>query len=313
MRNFRNILYASTGIGDDIEGLKQALSLARNNDASLKFLLVYPELPPSQEAYQERFREFMAEQVDTAVQAARAALNMDAGDAPVRVEIESGNAPPAISVIRHVLREAHDLLIKEVEPKEGGKGFMAMDMTLLRKCPCPVWLARPISRSRNEIRVAVAINPENRDQAEHDLSLRLLELARSLADSCNGELDILSCWDFEFEKFLRGNTRVSVPETTMRSTIENAQSSHQTELKNLLTEAAIGGVFHVHRLKGRAEKMIPFFVKNKHVDILVMGTLARTGILGYLMGNTAEDIMKELECAVLALKPGGFISPVKAY
>jgi len=59
--------------------------------------------------------------------------------------------------------------------------------------------------------------------------------------------------------------------------------------------------------------MIPFFVKNKHVDILVMGTLARTGILGYLMGNTAKGIMKELECAVLALKPGGFISPEKAY
>jgi len=61
MRNFHNILYASTGIGDDIEGLKQALSLARNNDASLKFLLVYPELPPSQEAYKERFREFMVQ------------------------------------------------------------------------------------------------------------------------------------------------------------------------------------------------------------------------------------------------------------
>jgi len=310
MRNFNNIIYASTGIGDDVEGLKQALSLARNNNAALKFLLVYPELPSSQAAYRDKFREFMAEQVETAVQAARAALNMDAGDAPVRVEMESSDSPQAVTFIRHVLRETHDLLIKEAESEEG---FMAMDMTLLRKCPCPVWLARPIPRSRQEIRVAVAINPENRDQAEHDLSLRLLELARSLADSCSGELDILSCWDFEFEKFLRGNTRVSVPETTMRSTIENAQSSHQTELKNLLTEAAIGGVFHVHRLKGRAEKMIPFFVKNKHVDILVMGTLARTGILGYLMGNTAEDIIKELECAVLALKPGGFISPVKAY
>ena len=313
MRNFTNILYASTGIGDDIEGLKQALSLARINNAALKVLLVYPELPSGQEVYREKFREFMAEQVDTAVQAAHAALNMDENDLTVTVEIESGDAPPAVTFIRHVLRDSHNLLIKETEPKEDGKGFMSIDMTLLRKCPCPVWLARPISRSRQEIRVAVAINPGNRDQAEHDLSLRLLELGRSLADSCSGELDILSCWDFEFEKFLRGNTRVSVPETTMRSTIHNAQSSHQNELSRLLAEAAIGGVFHVHRLKGRADKMIPFFVKNKHVDILVMGTVARTGIFGYLMGNTAEDIMKELECALLALKPGGFVSPVKAY
>ena len=92
MRNFNNIIYASTGIGDDVEGLKQALSLARNNNAALKFLLVYPELPSSQAAYRDKFREFMAEQVETAVQAARAALNMDAGDAPVRVEMESSDS-----------------------------------------------------------------------------------------------------------------------------------------------------------------------------------------------------------------------------
>jgi len=44
-----------------------------------------------------------------------------------------------------------------------------------------------------------------------------------------------------------------------------------------------------------------------------MGTVARTGILGCLMGNTAENIVVELKCSLLALKPGGFVSPVKAY
>ncbi len=73
MHSFRNILYASTGIGDDIEGLKQALGLARANRAALKCLLVYPELPKSHEMYQDRYREFLLEQMDTAIRQARAA------------------------------------------------------------------------------------------------------------------------------------------------------------------------------------------------------------------------------------------------
>ncbi|MBM9538272.1 universal stress protein [Desulfobulbus alkaliphilus] len=314
MRNFHNILYASTGLGDDSEGLKQALSLARNNKAALKFLVVCPPLPADQEEYQGKYRTFMAEQVALALQKARLSLEMDEALVPVEVEVESSNATPAaISVIRHVLRHGHDLVIKEAEPREGGKGFMAMDMSLLRKCPSPVWLARPISRSRQAIRVAVAVNPDSRSEAEHDLSLRLLELGRSLADSCSGDLDIVSCWDFAFERYLRENTRVYIPEETMRDAAQKAQSSHHSGLSDLLQQSGIGGDFQVHRLKGRADDLIPIFVHDKAVDILVMGTVARTGIIGFIMGNTAENIMRQISCALVALKPSGFVSPVKAY
>jgi nucleotide-binding universal stress UspA family protein len=313
MHSFRNILYASTGIGDDIEGLKQALSLARANQAALKCLLVYPELPKSHEMYQDRYREFLLDQMDTAIRQARAALHLRSSEPPVTVELDAGADPPAVRMIRHALREVHDLLIKEAEPIEGGVGFTSLDMTLLRKCPCPVWLARPISRPKNEARVAVAVSADNRETSEHDLALRLLTLGRSLADTCNGELAIVSCWDFAFERFLRGNTRVEIPADTLQSTMQNAQSAHQLELGRLLEASGIGGRYHVHRMKGQPEKMIPLFVRSRKIDILVMGTVARTGIFGYLMGNTAENIMHELECALLAIKPGGFVSPVKAY
>ena len=38
MENFHNILYVSHGITDETGGLKQAISLARNNRAPLKVL-----------------------------------------------------------------------------------------------------------------------------------------------------------------------------------------------------------------------------------------------------------------------------------
>jgi len=311
MRNFHNILYVSTGIGEAIDGLKQAIGLAAANNAPLTVLLVYPELPDNQHGYRDKFREFMIQQTEDAVQAARVALGLREDAPAITMRVESGDSPPAIGMIRHVLREGYDLLIKEAETQEETKGFKAMDMTLLRKCPCPVWLARPISRPRGEVRVAVAINPESRDRAEHDPSPRLLELSRSLADTCSGELAILSCWDFEFERYLRRGARANLPDSGIQGAVDYAQSTHSLKLDNLVQESGIDGVFQIHRLRGRAEERIPAFVRSRGVDILVMGSVARTGIVGFIMGNTAENVMRELSCALVALKPSGFVSPVR--
>ena len=45
--------------------------------------------------------------------------------------------------------------------------------------------------------------------------------------------------------------------------------------------------------------------------LLVMGTLCRTGIPGFFIGNTAETILNQVDCSVLTVKPKGFVSPVK--
>lgn len=41
-----------------------------------------------------------------------------------------------------------------------------------------------------------------------------------------------------------------------------------------------------------------------------MGTVARTGIVGFLMGSTAEFVLRELRGSVVAVKPPGFVTPV---
>lgn len=41
-----------------------------------------------------------------------------------------------------------------------------------------------------------------------------------------------------------------------------------------------------------------------------MGTVARTSLPGFFMGNTAEDVLSQLDCSVLAVKPPGFVTPV---
>ncbi|MDZ7847449.1 MAG: universal stress protein [Owenweeksia sp.] len=65
-------------------------------------------------------------------------------------------------------------------------------------------------------------------------------------------------------------------------------------MNKLIKESGIGGDIRIHHLKGHPVDLIPNFIKENEIDILVMGTLARTGISGFIMGNTAENILQEL-------------------
>ncbi len=66
-----------------------------------------------------------------------------------------------------------------------------------------------------------------------------------------------------------------------------------------------------HTPRGQPEQLIPALARQVKADLVVMGTLGRAGIAGLLMGNTAEAILDQLTCSVLAIKPPGFVSPVK--
>ena len=66
----------------------------------------------------------------------------------------------------------------------------------------------------------------------------------------------------------------------------------------------------MHIVKGRAHEVIPNLAGETKADLVVMGTLARTGIPGLIVGNTAESILNNLNCSVLAIKPSGFVTPV---
>jgi nucleotide-binding universal stress UspA family protein len=56
--------------------------------------------------------------------------------------------------------------------------------------------------------------------------------------------------------------------------------------------------------------VIPWVVRKRKIDLLVMGTICRTGIPGFIIGNTAEKVLDTINCSVLTVKPVGFVSPV---
>jgi nucleotide-binding universal stress UspA family protein len=85
----------------------------------------------------------------------------------------------------------------------------------------------------------------------------------------------------------------------------------ESQLRNKIGEKAfdyLGPNFHLR--EGNPRDVIPSAAEKMNADLVVMGTISRTGILGFLIGNTAEVILNNLDCSVLTSKPAGFVSPI---
>ncbi|MEX2964379.1 universal stress protein [Microbulbifer sp. TYP-18] len=309
MHNFRHILFVSHGLEDESDGLQQALSVARACSATLKVFAVCPRLPKDLREYGQVYEKGLVSAVQQSLASACEKLGLDANQLSVEIEVNCGSTP-AERIIQQVLGDGFDMVVKSVEGKERLKGFMAMDMELLRKCPCPVWLSRPSKHANREARVLVAIDPECENSDAYDLAIRLLRLSRALADDGSGTLHIVSCWDYDVDAYLRHRFPIGISDEELDKAVEAAGSRHRAKLDVLIKASGIGGDLEIHHTIARPDRFIPLLVDERHFDLLVMGTVARTGIPGFIMGNTAENILQKVSCSLLALKPVSFVSPV---
>ena len=62
--------------------------------------------------------------------------------------------------------------------------------------------------------------------------------------------------------------------------------------------------------EGLPEDVIPDIANRLNSELVVIGTVGRTGLSAALVGNTAEHVIDSLDCDVLALKPDGYVSPL---
>ena len=63
---------------------------------------------------------------------------------------------------------------------------------------------------------------------------------------------------------------------------------------------------------GRADEQIVKAIEEHEIDVLIIGTAGRSGLSGFLFGNTIERLLPQINCSVIAVKPVDFKSPVSA-
>jgi universal stress protein E len=67
---------------------------------------------------------------------------------------------------------------------------------------------------------------------------------------------------------------------------------------------------NTHLREGGSQDVIKQAIVDLKIDVVVMGSVARSGIPGLLIGNKAEKTLNTINCTVLTVKPDGFVSPV---
>lgn len=89
------------------------------------------------------------------------------------------------------------------------------------------------------------------------------------------------------------------PVFQLKSTIE---AKYREQCKAFQAEFDVDDE-HLHIEEGPADVLIPFMAHKLQAAVTVIGTVARTGLSGALIGNTAEVVLDALESDVLVLKP----------
>ena len=137
-----------------------------------------------------------------------------------------------------------------------------------------------------------------------------MNVATALARRQKCELIIAHAWTFPAESSFRSGR--FGPLSEVDRWVREARDLHRRSLTELLQPYALQDLKHqVYMLKGEAGNLIPELVAAKEVELIVMGTVGRTGVDGLLIGNTAEKILRRVNCSVLTVKPDGFVTPVR--
>ena len=322
MRRFKNILCVVNTEHDDASVLEHAVKLAVNNHAQLTVLEVIDEIPPNTTLLERTLSPIDLQ--DQMIRAHQNRLQELASHWSQKIEIKLKVLTGILflEVIHEVLRNGHDLVFKTAE--HGmllDRVFGSDDMHLLRKCPCPVWLIKPNSpKTYKKILAAVDVDdsyPSEELNTRHLLNQQILEMASSLALSEFAELHIVHAWVAIGESFMRGGFAAR-PEEEIVTYVEEVKQQHSKNL-NVLLSGVIDNLGEdaleylkpeKHLLKGYPREKVPELAEEIKVDLVVMGTVARTGLSGFFIGNTAEAILNQLDCSVLAIKPPGFVTPV---
>ena len=93
--------------------------------------------------------------------------------------------------------------------------------------------------------------------------------------------------------------------------IAEVEEESRRRVDELLGRYALDDIRHdTHVLKGEAGDRILELASESKADLLVMGTVRRTGVPDFFVGNTAEKVLQHLDCSLLAVKPKGFVTPL---
>lgn len=307
MTSFRNVLVAIDTRLKSHPILEHAVKIAKANDATVKVVDVVPDFSwtvrwtlPDHEDVRLTLGRDKQRCLDEVVDS----LRKQGIDAEAKVLW----GKTSIEIIREVMRGQHDLVLRVAKGHESRESafFGATGRRLLRECPCAVWLI-PSLESEEFKHVLACVDPSTEHELDVELNEKVFAIATAVSERHRAELSIVHAWAINSEQLLQHR----MPAEEFANLVDQQRNSTKERLNSFLEHRGSNvDADHVHLVKSDPGYAIPEFARKKDVDLVVMGTVARSGLTGMVIGNTAERILTDLKCSVLALKPGCFKSPI---
>ena len=296
MNYFRNILVHVDSRAAVHPILDRAVELAKEHGSSIKVVDVVPDFSWPIRVAAGDYHEVQQHVANKKLETINSLL-AEVSKQGVQAEGKVLHGKASIAIMAEVESGQHDLVMKDAKGIGSRRsGWFGTTATrLLRFCPCAVWAYRPAASSQE--RVVAAVDVTAADDQHAALNRAILDIAFVL---CHGRRPhVVHAWNAYGEGLIKDY----VKREEFESLVEDAKKESRSRMAELLKPYGLSAdATEVHFVHGPEEEEIPKFVIEQKFDVLVMGTVGRSGISGFFIGNTAEILLDRVPCSVLAVK-----------
>jgi universal stress protein E len=215
--------------------------------------------------------------------------------------------PAYEAVVRHAVRIKADLIVAEQHAGRRTTPWLLhlTDWELLRLSPVPVLLVKSARRYRRPV-VLAALDPGHAFAKPAKLDGEILQAGTVIASALRGALHVLHAY---VPVPVGAVPAEAVDESIVKRIEAGARAKARASLDRALRKADIPSTRR-HLVARHPINAIQETARELGSDIVVMGAVARSGLKRVLIGNTAEQVLSQLTCDVLVVKPPSFASRV---
>jgi universal stress protein E len=206
-----------------------------------------------------------------------------------------------LEITRKVLRDGHDLAVVGTHDPHVLRRLLlgSTARSLLHECPCAVWVSKP----------GPAIAPRNIVLASDlsPLSDAVVRIGRTVRELAGAHAHILDVIEYPLDRLLAPYPSDSAGLQYHRQRRAETDQALHTQAERAGSGPADPAVtIHVADGDGIPDHAIERFVDDHRIDLLVLGTSAKHGLAGVMLGNMAERLLPHVPCSVLVIKSADF-------
>jgi universal stress protein E len=220
--------------------------------------------------------------------------------APVDYPIHEG-------IVRQARRFHADLIVTDAHlgSNLAPSILQEVDWELVRSSAVPVLIVKG-ERLYHRPRVLAALDPGRKHGKPVTLDEKILEIAQLFSNALHGEMHAMHAYAVP-AAYSEASAAASAGVAAVLQAMDAGEA--EAALDSLLTASRIPSERR-HIVAGSAAAAIIQTATDVHASLLVMGSVARSGLGRLFVGNTADKVLNHLPCDLLLLKPDDFANSI---